>query len=375
MLAEIVRRVDTEAVARRLVERFKDEIEGYSRLSGAAMGGEVADVSRRNLELFFRTITDAYTLRPEDFEPFRESAKKRATEGLPLEDLLHAYRLGGRMCWQLIAENATPEEQPALLAAATRVMEYIDQVSSAVAQTYMEERQHLVSEEERGLRNLVDALCGEGPLEPDALETAERIGFPVADHYRPFSQSAQGAPAREHSQFAARLRSGGILALTEGDRVTGLATVDADIPRANHECALIALGEPAPRRSLAEALEDVRLLLDIGCRTGRTGEITTDSFLPELLLARSPRLAARLRERVLGPLEGSGEGRSPDLLETLDVFLGSGLDRRLASERLHVHPNTLNYRLRRIEEETGLQLTQPTDITRAALALRQRALS
>jgi hypothetical protein len=49
--------------------------------------------------------------------------------------------------------------------AAELVMSYLDQVSGIVAAAYMEERQHLVSEQERGLRALLDALLGDGALD------------------------------------------------------------------------------------------------------------------------------------------------------------------------------------------------------------------
>jgi DNA-binding PucR family transcriptional regulator len=124
----------------------------------------------------------------------------------------------------------------------------------------------------------------------------------------------------------------------------------------------------------------MRLLLDVGCRLERTGELTLDTMPVELLLARSPRVADSLRERVLRPIEDypgrrSSDRRGPDLRQTLEVFLEAGLDRRVAAERLHVHPNTLNYRLGRIEELTGLDLTDPEDLMLTALALRRDAIA
>ena len=50
------------------------------------------------------------------------------------------------------------------------------------------------------------------------------------------------------------------------------------------------------------------------------------------------------------------------------------LDRREAAEQLHVHPNTLDYRLGRAAELTGLDLGRPDDLVLTVLALKQRAL-
>jgi sugar diacid utilization regulator len=307
--------------------------------------------------------------------PFRESARSRAEEGLPLEDLLHAYRLGGRLGWQTLLEAARPDEYAALLAAAELLMRYIDSVSAAVAQTYLDEHQHLVSEEERRQRALVEALIHPEREVPSLRDLAERVGFPLADRYRPFAKAVPGAPTHAHSQLASALRSQGVLALTEGDRVTGLATEDTGETVFARPRGLFALGRPVPRGELAAALDDARLLIDLARRDGVDGAIDADAFVLELLLARAPDLAGRLTESVLGPLEIYAERRSSDLLETLEVFLACALDRRQAAQRLHVHPNTLDYRLRRIAELTGLEPGRPRDLALLELAMAQRRLA
>lgn len=375
VLGEVVGRVDPTDVAERMVGTFRGEIAGYQRLPEPVVLNQIFEVSRRNVELFFRSLTEGREVTEEDLSAFRESAKDRAAEGMPLEDLLHAYRLGGRLGWEAITAAAQPEEEHALLVGAELLMRYVDRVSSAVAQAYLEERQHLVSEEERRLRLLVDALIGRTDLHGGPRELAELLGFAIEDRYRPFAQTVPGAPVREHARIAAALRGRGVLALTEGDRVAGLAPPATAIESLGEDRAVFAIGEPTLRAELAGALEEVRLLVDLGRRLGRSGRIEAVEFLPELLLASSPRLAAQLRTRVLGPLEEYGEKRTPDLLETLEEFVDTGLDRRATAKVMHIHPNTLDYRLRRIVELTGLDMGRPQDLLLATLALKQRNLS
>jgi hypothetical protein len=375
LLSALVERVDPLAVAHEMVDAFRSEITGYTRLPESVLTGQILDVSRSNVELFFRSITS--TSGPpseEELLPYRESARSRAEEGLPLEDLLHAYRLGGRLGWQALLNAALPDEYPALLAAAEPLMHYIDSVSAAVAQTYLDEHQHIVSEEERRQRALVEALVHPEREAPALRDLAERVGFPLAETYRPFVKALPGAPTHAHSQLASALRTRGVLALTEGDRVTGLATEDADEAVFSRPQGLYALGMPAPRAELAVALDDMRLLVGVARREGLEGSIEVDGFLLELLLARAPDLADRLAGRVLGPLEAYAERRSSDLLETLEAFLECGLDRRQTAQRLHVHPNTLDYRLRRIAELTGLEPGRPRDLVLLELALARRKL-
>ena len=72
--------------------------------------------------------------------------------------------------------------------------------------------------------------------------------------------------------------------------------------------------------------------------------------------------------RLLDPLD-----RNPDLPHTLEVYLANDLDRRRTAAALHVHPNTLDYRLRRIVELTGLDpsTTRGLQLLGAALAARR----
>ena len=375
VLAALVDRVDPAELARTMVALFRSDIAGYTRLPESVIAGQILAVSQRNVELFFRSITELRGPTEDELVPFRESARSRAEEGLPLEDLLHAYRLGGRLGWEALVAAAEPEEYPALLSAAELLMRYIDSVSSVVAQTYLDEHQHLVSEEERRQRALLEALVHPERDVPALRDLAERVGFPIAERYRPFAKTLPGAPTHAHSQLASELRTRGVLALTEGDRVTGLATEDADAAFFDGPRSLYALGAPAPRAELAIALADMRMLLGFAKRAGMEGAIEVDGFLLELLLARSPDLADRLAGRVLGPLDAYAERRSSDLLETLEAFLACELDRRRTAQQLHVHPNTLDYRLRRIAELTGLEPGRPRDLVQLELALARRRLA
>lgn len=373
-LAGIVARVKPADVAQRMVARFRSEIAGYQRLPEPVVANQIVEISRQNVELFFRSILEGRNPTEDDLTAFRESARDRAAEGMPLEDLLHAYRLGGRLGWQAITEAAQPDERLALIAGAERQMDYVDRVTAVVAQAYLDERQHLVSEEERRLRNLFDVLVRDAELPAGLHELAERIGLPVAASYRPFTQTLPGSGAYEHAEIAGALRGRGVLALTEGNRVTGLLAVEAP-PVALGDGTLLAIGEPTARADLSDALEELRMLVDLGAQLGQRGTIEPDAFAVELLLARSPRLATQIRRRVLGALEEYAERRGSDLVETLEAFLDSGLDRRAAAQRLHVHPNTLDYRLRRATELTGLDLGRTDDLALTVLALKQRALS
>lgn len=99
------------------------------------------------------------------------------------------------------------------------------------------------------------------------------------------------------------------------------------------------------------------------------GECGADSYAR--LLASVPEgTRSSFRERLLGPLEEYDRSRQADLLHTLEVFLACSGSWNRTATRLHVHVNTLRYRIRRIEALTGRDLGTLEDRVDFFLALR-----
>jgi hypothetical protein len=375
LVAELIARFDYDGVSRRIVESFLLTIPGYARMPDSVMMGQILGIVRHNLELFVRCLREDREPNDAELAVLRESATQRGREGLPLQDMLHGYRLGARVAWRSLTEQAdSAAEREVLLDIADRIMTYIDGISSAVSQAYLDEREHLVSEQERWARALMDGLLDAStPLE-DLRRLSDKTGLGLAERYRPLATCVVDGATREHSRHAITLRTKGVIALTEGDRVCGLAPVDVAESALARPDAALAVGSPTPRDRLASGLDFARLQVTTARSLGRTGTIGPDDLLLELLLARSPELAESLRARVLGPLEEYAERRSPELLQTLAAYVEAGLDRRAAADGLSVHANTLDYRIRRIEELTGLRLADPEDLALAVLALKQSRL-
>ncbi|MFE0026479.1 PucR family transcriptional regulator ligand-binding domain-containing protein [Amycolatopsis sp. NPDC059021] len=90
----------------------------------------------------------------------------------------------------------------------------------------------------------------------------------------------------------------------------------------------------------------------------------------QLLLAGAPdQLRAVLRRRVLGPLLDYDAEQHSDLVHTLRVFLDCSGSPTRAAKALHVHVNTLRYRIGRASELLGVDLTEFTAQLDVYLAL------
>jgi DNA-binding PucR family transcriptional regulator len=129
---------------------------------------------------------------------------------------------------------------------------------------------------------------------------------------------------------------------------------------------VLAIGEPTPREGLSQARDELVRLAERSRRLGLRGVVEAEDHLLELLVLSSPGVAARLRASVLAPLAGAEHA---ELRRTLETLLRCRFDRAATSAALHIHRNTLAYRMRRIEEVAGLDLASPRDLTRIYLAL------
>jgi purine catabolism regulator len=80
--------------------------------------------------------------------------------------------------------------------------------------------------------------------------------------------------------------------------------------------------------------------------------------------------AQALVSRVLGPLIEYDEANGTDLVASLASFLATQRSWQRCAERLHVHRQTVIYRMRRVEQITGRTLSETEDISILWLALR-----
>jgi hypothetical protein len=133
---------------------------------------------------------------------------------------------------------------------------------------------------------------------------------------------------------------------------------------------LCGISDPAPR---GEASEVARYTLEVAARRpGRVSVVPAGEVaVHRLLVAGAPDgLRAALRRRVLGPLLAYDAEQHTDLVHTVRVFLECSGSPTRAAKALHVHVNTLRYRIGRAGELLGADLTEFTDQLDVYLALR-----
>lgn len=365
--AAIVARISRAEAAGEMAAEMESHVAAFERISEQSHT-EIVEGVKRSLARWSRFLGSGVMPPQESFEPLRAWARARAAEGVRLEDLLRSFALAHQLGWQLLRRHARGDESEALLELAGWLAEYHDQVAAVVTETYLGEREVLVSEVERGAWGLLEELGGEEPLSAAQIELAGRFGVPLERPLRPFAVVTGAHHRHRHSALAARLRSAHrALAVTDGDTVAGLTWSElelADVGLGGQ--VLLVIAEPTERARLRVAREEVALLAEHGRRHGLTGRVQTRDHVLEILVAGAPTLTSRLREKILAPLQG---GEHPELLQTLQTLVECRFDRTAASAKLHVHRNTLAYRLRRIEELSGIDLGSLRDLACVYVAL------
>jgi DNA-binding PucR family transcriptional regulator len=87
-------------------------------------------------------------------------------------------------------------------------------------------------------------------------------------------------------------------------------------------------------------------------------------------MIRSTPHADRILDSTLRPLVEYDEAKQAELVPTLRAYLASGFNLTRSAEVLHVHPNTVVYRLRRIRELSGRDPQRPDDLLLLFLGLK-----
>lgn len=345
---------------------------------------------------------------------FREAAHRttrwigeiRAEQGVPLDAVLHAFRLGGAMVWQgLVDETARrdPEDVRLLVHVAADVWNFVDEHCQVVAEAYRQAERRIDWRRENRQRLMTAALLDGTARIADLPDAAAMLGLPEQGRYAVLAvRTARRAPHAATSPPP--VLPDGVAALWHAGPEAELAIVALESPaapelpegeagesadgeggRKRDELALLAAEMTVPAGACVgvssaveglAALGEARRLAETALRAcpASGGLVLLDEHLPTALVVSSPALGTALADRVLGPLDGIDPADRDVLIETLTAWLEADGSAQRAGARLYCHRNTVLNRLRRFEQLSGRCLTRPADAVEVCLALAARRL-
>lgn len=300
----------------------------------------------------------------------RDLGRAEARNGRPVEALLAAYRVGARAAWRELSVQAIAAgvDAATLGRFAELVFSYIDELSAASvaghnSETSSAERARIVH-----LDRLTRALLtGAGESELDSAATA-------ASWTPPRTLTAVLVPV-ERLQHTAAVLDPRTLSLGEdlpGEEHSRAALLVPDAGgRSRTHLREVLGGRPAvigPARPWAQVSESytraVRAL-----PLADDEPLDADEVLPELVLGADPVALADLRSAALAPFDEVADGAAERLAETLRAWLLLQGRRELVAEVLHVHPQTVRYRMNQVRDLYGERLNDPDEVLAILLAL------
>jgi hypothetical protein len=135
----------------------------------------------------------------------------------------------------------------------------------------------------------------------------------------------------------------------------------------------VGVSRPAPLEALSGALQEARHACDLAARRPGPVHVVTGAELTShvaLLAAVPDEVRRAFAVRVLEPVLAYDARTGAGLRETLEAFLDCSGSWSRAAQRLHLHVNTVRYRIGRVEELTGRDLGELADRVDVYLALR-----
>ncbi|MBW3663414.1 MAG: helix-turn-helix domain-containing protein [Actinobacteria bacterium] len=316
--------------------------------------------------------SDEPALTETDREVYVRLGRGEMRAGRALEALLQAYRIGARVAFRRFATHAREDGLPAdgVVPLAEAVFAYIDELSAASAEGYAAEQSARADEQGRRRRELLELLLA---TTVDATAVAEAA--PAVGWVPPEQAMAVLVPLDAADTVRTRLGTDALVA-ERGDTVVGVVPTPLDdrsrnlLSRRLRSCAAVI----GPSRQTTAVATSLRLA-GAAVRLQAAGVIDADPLfvdehLATLVVHNEPELLDDLTTRRLAPL-GSVRASSRDrLAETLLAWLQHHGQRQHVAEALHVHPQTVSYRLTQLRELFGAQLDDPAARFELEIALR-----
>jgi hypothetical protein len=368
------------------LERTYAAVGSYEQHGDAKLRSDHRRHTEELYQLLVAVLREGRTPSIDDFDFTYGHAARRVQHGIALADFLEAFRIGQRTVWEALLDAAGDsfEGHRASRRLVAPLMDFINVGSTAAAQAFLDAERLLTATGDRARRDLLDdLLIRHPPAAGPKLVAARSAGLQSTSSIVVVSAVRVGSEG-EHQDLrrAATVLAGAAqvaappLAVVRHDEIVIVASVD------QRGVALPGELETSWRR-----FADHGLRLALGISTIHVGLSLAPEAYEEALAARQrmeeagggvlalvglkpieyvalfadATISRLIRQEVVDFVE-TDRARGGALMLTLREYVAAGLEAKLAAERLHIHVNTAQYRLRRISAATGCDLRQVSDV-------------
>lgn len=352
------------------------QVPEYARPADDAYVRTIRAGVRRALTLFVDRIADIDQDQERVARTYQEIGRGEAGEGRGLEVLQAALRLGGRAAWRRLTKAADELglDSGEVAALAEAAFTQMHEIMQAATEGHGEALLHSTGELQRRRKRLVDLLFADPPASAEAVEELAR----AARWAMPRRVAVMAVDGMEQEDDE-RLLPAGVLADMSA-RPARLVVPDPERlgGPGRHALAPVLRGRPTavgptvPLPQIADSLRCAARALSLMRRGILPGDgvLRCADHLSTLVLYADEPLIRALSSRALAPLAQVPGPQRDRLAETLLAWLQSESSVGVTAARLHVHPQTVRYRMRQLEKVFGEALRDAEARFELEMALR-----
>jgi sugar diacid utilization regulator len=298
---------------------------------------------------------------------------------------MDAYRIGSYRLWDAVVDIATEKRgvsRDMMIEATRRIWRFQNVYTDAMTSAHREQTMHQVLEDEAERAALTEALLdGRNITDYSVWEVAQLLRLPLSGPYIVIAAECPTVGKQALPGISPKLRAVDIFSAWRllPDIQVGIA----QIPSSSTRDTMLELIERQARKRIgvspqfheltdtAQALRYARVAMNARCSKNGGVTVFDDSVLAVAAVS-APEITKKVATVILGQFDDLPSEEKDVLINTFRAWLANQGSAANAAAQLHVHPNTVRHRLRRIEARTGRSLAVPNQLAELCLAFAVR---
>ena len=361
-------------LVQRLVDRLQAEVPEYAELPTP----QLTDQAEAQLQAVLRALVGEPVDGPDGPTTY---GRTRAEQGVPLDAVLHAYRVAWAELWAGILQEARSSNvatSDEMLSASTEFFWMADDFAGRMVMAYRSRSIELLLRRENERSATLEGIFSGYLNGAEKLwEAAAVLDLPYEGHFvvvaaEPSAPGREALPGVKDALWQAGLGSAWRLGPDIEAGIISLRTPES-LPIVLNELRgqRVRIGLSTRFTSLADtphALHLARLTLAaLPSSAPALGQF--DESPLGALIAASPRTAHDVARSVFGEVLDLPDEDRETLLSTLSAWFESSGSTASTAERLFCHANTVRYRIHRLEKYLGRSLEDPRDVADIRVAI------
>jgi hypothetical protein len=362
-------------IGQAIVARSVEEIPGY-RDAAPELINDFRAGATATAELLARTFAEGSTVRREDVGFVRELARRRVHQGISLEEFIHAYRVALLAIWDACTDEASRLgiSREAGFTLARSAIDAIDTITTQAAEAYLREETRLRTQTGRAARDLVERLINGQLIDPGRRHPAapgldptgqlltvigrvEQTTLAVGDALGLARDTLEDSMSVGTVRPLATIRHGELVLISTGTAPRAkIASLRAARQRTIEEHKVdVRYGVSVPSQgfaSIQQAYREAALSLSYTSASRPIVSLGDLSSLECALIGATATTKAVIASKG-NNLRALSDEDLAALVETVRAFSTADLNVAKAAQQMHVHPNTVRYRLQQIAAKTG----------------------